>query len=90
MWFNLAWFPPEARCEPWELTNGEKVSIREFIAKGRGFNINDMVSVLEAQLAVMRNVVPVHRKLMEAGQLEVSVSPSGSLGPTAALRPRSR
>ncbi len=74
-WFNLAWFPPEARNEPWRMHNGEEVSVREFIEKGRGFDTDDVVRILELQLAIMRNVVPLHRRLVEDGQLEVSVSP---------------
>jgi alpha-amylase/alpha-mannosidase (GH57 family) len=75
MWFNLAWFPPEARHGPWQLVNGETVCVREFIEKGRGFDTDDIVRLLEEQLKIMRNVLPIHRRLVEGGQLEVSVSP---------------
>ncbi|MBN2564738.1 MAG: hypothetical protein JXB46_03420 [Candidatus Eisenbacteria bacterium] len=75
MWFNLAWFPPEARHEPWRLENGEEVCVREFIEKGRGFGIDDVARVLEEQLKIMRNVMPIHKRLVASGQLEVSVSP---------------
>ena len=74
-WFNIAWFPPEARCEPWLLHDGGEVCVREFIEKGRGFDMDDIVRILEAQLAVMGNVMPIHRHLLERGQVEVSVSP---------------
>lgn len=74
-WFNIAWFPPEARCEPWRLHGGEEVCVREFIDKGRGFDTNDIVRILEAQLAIMKNVVPIHAHLVEKGQIEVTVSP---------------
>jgi alpha-amylase/alpha-mannosidase (GH57 family) len=75
VWFNLAWFPPEARSGPWELENGETVCVRELLEKGRGFDVDDAVRVLEEQLKIMRNVVPLHRRLVESGQIEVCVSP---------------
>jgi alpha-amylase/alpha-mannosidase (GH57 family) len=74
-WFNIAWFPPEARCRPWRLHNGEEVCVREFIEKGRGFVLSDIIRILEAQLAVMRNVLPIHQHLSEQGQIEISVTP---------------
>ena len=74
-WFNLAWFPPEARHEPWRMENGDEVCVREFIDKGRGFTMEDVVRIFEEQLKVMRNVMPIHRKLASEGRIEVSVSP---------------
>jgi alpha-amylase/alpha-mannosidase (GH57 family) len=75
MWFNLAWFPPEARNGRMALEDGKHVSVRDFVSKGQGFTRDDIEEVLDRQLAVMRNVVPIHRRLMESGQVEISVTP---------------
>jgi alpha-amylase/alpha-mannosidase (GH57 family) len=74
-WFNLAWFPPEARRGALELTDGTSVSVADLIAKGKRFSEADIEAVIERQLAIMRNVIPIHRKLMEEGRIEISVTP---------------
>jgi alpha-amylase/alpha-mannosidase (GH57 family) len=74
-WFNLAWFPPEARQGAMELPDGDSVSVAEFIRRGEGFDRDDIERVIALQLAVVRNVIPIHRKLAEAGQIEISVTP---------------
>jgi len=74
-WFNLAWFPPEARHGTIDLPNGERASVSEFIAKGRGFSEDEIAAVIDEQMKIMRNVVAIHRRLAEAGQIEVSVTP---------------
>jgi len=75
MWYNLAWFPPETRQGEWTLTDGDTVSVAEFVRKGRGFGEGEIEAVLGEQMKLLRNVVPLHRKLMDEGQLEVSVTP---------------
>jgi alpha-amylase/alpha-mannosidase (GH57 family) len=75
MWFNLAWFPPEAREGTMRLEDGGDLSVSEFVAKGRGFDDDEIAAVLDAQLRLMRNVVPLHRRLAAEGRIEVSVSP---------------
>jgi alpha-amylase/alpha-mannosidase (GH57 family) len=74
-WFNLAWFPPEARQGAFELPDGMAVSVAEFIRKGKGFDRGDIDSIIQRQLAIVRNVIPIHRKLADAGQIEISVTP---------------
>jgi alpha-amylase/alpha-mannosidase (GH57 family) len=75
MWFNLAWFPPEARTGTMRLEDGTDVSVAEFVAKGRGFDDDEIAAALDAQLAIMRNVLPLHRRLADSGRLEISVTP---------------
>jgi len=74
-WFNIAWFPPEFRREPVALPNGEEVSVARFIERGERFDQDDVEAVLAEQYKVMRNVVPIHRRLLESGQIETTVSP---------------
>ena len=75
MWFNLAWFPPEARQGKWALPDGDSVSVAPFIRKGQGFSEDEIEAVIGEQYKLMRNVVPLHRTLMEEGRVEVSVTP---------------
>ncbi len=75
MWFNLAWFPPESLHEAMELPDGQSVSVSEFVRKGRGFNDDEIAAVIREQYKLMANVLPIHRTLMERGQLEVTVTP---------------
>ena len=75
MWVNLAWFPPEARGGSMRLEDGGEISVAEFVGKGKGFDDDEIAVVLEAQLRLMRNVLPLHRRLAREGRIEVSVSP---------------
>lgn len=75
MWFNLAWFPPEARAGSMRLEDGTDVSVADMVSKGRGFDDAEIAEVLEAQLRIMRNVLPLHRRLADSGRVEISVSP---------------
>lgn len=75
MWFNLAYFPPETRQGEWRLPDGNSVSVAEFVKRGEGFGQDDIDAVLAEQLKLVRNVLPLHRSLMEEGRIEVSVTP---------------
>ncbi len=75
MWFNLAWFPPETRQGEWVLPDGDRASVASLVRKGEGFDEDDIEEMLAEQLKLIRNVVPMHRALMEEGRIEVSVTP---------------
>ena len=75
MWFNLVWFAAEFRESEVPLVTGETVSVRRWIEQGRDFGIDDIHEVVEAQYKIMRAVIPIHRQLQEAGQIEVSTTP---------------
>ncbi len=75
MWFNLAWFPPEARRDPVELPDGDRVSVGEFFRKGKGFDDDEIAAVIGDHVKLMKNVVPIHKRLAARGQLEISVTP---------------
>ncbi len=57
------------------LEDGTDVSVADLVAKGKGFDDDEIAAALDAQLAIMRNVLPLHRRLADSGRLEVSVSP---------------
>jgi alpha-amylase/alpha-mannosidase (GH57 family) len=75
MWFNLAWFAPELLEAPVRLHDGTRIDLASLVRKGQGFTRADLRAMLEAQDAIMRNVVPLHRSLQDAGQIEISTSP---------------
>lgn len=75
MWFNLAWFPPEAKTGKITLPDGDDVSVGAHIAKCRGFDQADIEDVIEQQYRLMRNVIPMHKRLSDSGQVEITFSP---------------
>ena len=75
MWSNLAWFGKEFRDGDVPLSTGEIVSVRRFIAQGRGYSLADIDAMVAEQLKIMRAIVPIHRALQDAGQIEVSTTP---------------
>lgn len=75
MWFNLSWFGLEFREGQVELVTGEVASAQRFVNKERGFSQEDLEAMLAEQYKIMRAVVPLHKKLQEQGQVEVSTTP---------------
>jgi len=66
VWFNLAWFDPDFLGEE---------PLRSLVAKGRGFQEEDKGTVFAEARRVMEMVLPVHRELQDAGQIEVTTTP---------------
>ncbi len=75
VWFNLAWFGVEMRTGAVTLPDGTDASVADLVEKGEGFDTDDVERILGAQLKIMRAIVPEHRRLVRAGQLELSVTP---------------
>jgi alpha-amylase/alpha-mannosidase (GH57 family) len=67
VWFNLCWFGFTALAED--------EGLRELKAKGRLFSEEDKAYVLAAQQRVISQIIPVYRRLLETGQVELSTSP---------------
>lgn len=67
VWFNLAWFGFTAEKK--------EQGIAELRKKGRGFTEEDKAFVIETQRRIMKEVIPLYRKLQDRGQIEISVSP---------------
>ena len=66
-WFNLAWIDPGwLERDP---------VLAGLVAKGRGFTVRDVRAVHAKQREIASGVLPLYRKLAEAGQLEVIASP---------------
>ncbi|WP_121990514.1 glycoside hydrolase family 57 protein [Nitrospira lenta] len=75
MWFNLAWFAPEFQEGPVSLPDGGTASVADLIRQGRGFTMTQIEQMVGEQLTIMRNVVAIHRRLQDRGQIEVSTTP---------------
>src|SRR5947209_1393259 len=67
VWFNLAWIHPLA----FEADD----CLRALRAKGRHFTEDDKQALLVKHLDILRQVVPLHRRLAERGQVELTTPP---------------
>jgi alpha-amylase/alpha-mannosidase (GH57 family) len=75
LWFNLAWFDPDFLKGPVALPSGETVDLSDLVKKGSSFTEAEKKRVLDAGVEIMRNVIPVHKKLQDAGRIEVTTTP---------------
>lgn len=66
MWFHLTWTGHTLRTHP---------EIQAFFEKGRNFAEEDKQTLFRLQQAFLADIVPYYRRLQDAGQIEVSVSP---------------
>ena len=67
VWHNLAWFG-YAAVRRWP----RLAALRQ---KNRGFTEEDKQEVLTLQQATLREIVPLYRRLMERGQIELTTTP---------------
>jgi len=67
VWFNLSWIDPYFRNSIPEL--------KQLVSKGRFFSEEDKRIVLEKQLYILSQTVPVYNKFIANKQLEATVSP---------------
>lgn len=75
MWFNLSWFGLEFREGEVDLASGERASVRRWVEQERDYSQEDLEAMLAEQYKIMEAVIPLHRKLQDEGQLEVSTTP---------------
>src|SRR5262245_50912262 len=67
VWFNLAWVHP--------LAFDRDETLRDLRQQGRHFSERDKHAVLDKHLEILREVLPLHRKLAERGQVELTTTP---------------
>ena len=75
MWFNLSWFGPEFQEGPVALPDGEVASVASFVTQGSEYSSDQIAQMVREQLKIMRNVVAIHRRLQDRGQIEISTTP---------------
>lgn len=68
VWFNLAWIDPIWRDNP-------NYPLKEIIEKHHHFTEEDKQIVLDTQFEILRQVIPIHREMREAGALELTTTP---------------
>lgn len=64
--FNLAWFDPDFLAQP---------PLADLVRKGRDFTEADKSVIFAEARRILREVLPLHRALQEAGQIEVTTTP---------------
>ena len=64
--FNLAWIDPTFYADP---------ELQRLADKARGFTEAEKHWVLDRHLEILRGIVPLYRRLKEAGRIELSVTP---------------
>ncbi|NLE38941.1 MAG: alpha-amylase/alpha-mannosidase [Pirellulaceae bacterium] len=67
VWSNLVWFHPLAFEQDKELA--------ELRRKGRDFGQDEKLWLLDRQLELLAEVVPLHRRLQDRGQVELTTTP---------------
>ncbi len=66
-WFNLAWIDPNHREKDRDLGR--------LVDKERGFTVADIRLIHRKQRGIARKVLPLYKRLRDAGQLEISTTP---------------
>lgn len=64
---NIVWFHPI-------LKENDKV-IKGLIQKGRGFNEQDKTTVFQKQMEILKQIVPLHKKLQDECRAEITTTP---------------
>ncbi len=67
VWFNLAWVHP--------LLVERDDTLRSLRDKGRNYTEEDKAVLLDKHLEILRQVVPLHKKLADSGQVELTTTP---------------
>ncbi len=67
VWFNLTWIHP--------LAFEQDADLKAFRQKGQFWTEKEKQWLLDKQLEILRQVIPLHRELAESGQVELTTSP---------------
>jgi alpha-amylase/alpha-mannosidase (GH57 family) len=67
VWFNLTWIHP--------LAFERDSALCELRQKGRNFSEADKKLVLDKHLEILSEVIPLHKKLADSGQVELTTTP---------------
>lgn len=65
-WHNLAWIDPLF----WEDSE-----IAAWLEQGKGFSLSDRQRIIAKHREIMSRIIPQHRKMQDAGQLEITTTP---------------
>ena len=80
--FEVAWFDPDFLKGPVTLPEGEVVDLSDLIEERNGkfyrrrpFTEEDCNRLVVENFKIMKNVIPIHKKLQDRGQIEVLTTP---------------
>jgi alpha-amylase/alpha-mannosidase (GH57 family) len=65
-WHNLAWIDPLFWDDP---------EIAAWLEQGKAFSLSDRQRIIAKHREILSRIIPQHRKMQEAGQLEVTTTP---------------
>jgi alpha-amylase/alpha-mannosidase (GH57 family) len=65
-WHNLAWIDPLFWDDP---------EIAAWLEQGKAFSLSDRQRIIAKHRDILSRIIPQHRKMQEAGQLEVTTTP---------------
>lgn len=65
-WHNLAWIDPLFWEDP---------QIASWLEKGKGFTLGDRQLIYSKQKDIIFQIIPQHKKMQDAGQLEITTTP---------------
>jgi alpha-amylase/alpha-mannosidase (GH57 family) len=65
-WHNLAWIDPLFWDDP---------EIAGWLAQGKGFSLSDRQRIISKHREILSRILPQHRKMQDAGQLEITTTP---------------
>lgn len=65
-WHNLSWIDPLFWDDP---------EIAHWLEQGKNFTMGDRQRIYSKQKEILSRIIPQHRKMQEAGQLEVTTTP---------------
>ncbi len=65
-WHNLSWIDPLFWDDP---------EIAQWLKQGKNFTLSDRQRIYSKQREIISRIIPQHRKMQDAGQLEVTTSP---------------
>ncbi len=65
-WHNLAWIDPLFWDDP---------QINRWLKQGKGFTLGDRQQIYAKQREILSRIIPQHRQMQDAGQLEVTTTP---------------
>ena len=67
VWFNLAWFSSVLKeADPF---------IHYLVQKGRSYSEEEKLQLLEKQVQIISQVIPLYQRLFDEGQIEITTSP---------------
>jgi alpha-amylase/alpha-mannosidase (GH57 family) len=67
VWFNFAWVH--------RLAFERHPGLRDLVAKGRHYTESEKNFLLDTHLKILREVIPLHKKLADNGQIELTTTP---------------